>query len=176
MQCKQYRMGLLCFLITKTCFLKKNKKKRSIKTKNVSGLIFFEKKNGFFSTLIIPRSFCDFPLITQSGTSNITISLNGCAPHTYSIGLWYLRSWELLAFEYVKNSVDNKTSFEKLNPCCMRKKPYNRKNHLITAFKFCNFTLWMPPCLGCTWPSPRSPPPLCTPLSPSHLIAHPFKL
>jgi len=52
-------------------------------------------------------------LIKRSGTSQVTISLIGCAPHTYSVGPWYWRMWELLAFEYVKISADNKTSFEK---------------------------------------------------------------
>ena len=32
-------------------------------------------------------------------------------------------------------------------------------NNLIKC-NFCNFTLWMPPYLGCPGPSPRSPPPL----------------
>ena len=34
-------------------------------------------KPGYLSIL-----FCDFPLIEQSGTTHITISLVGCAPHT----------------------------------------------------------------------------------------------
>jgi len=50
------------------------------------GWFSFRNKNGFFSTLIIFRSFCDFPLIARSGTSHITISLIGFAPQTYSTG------------------------------------------------------------------------------------------
>ena len=37
-------------------------------------------------------------------------------------------------------------------------------NNLIKC-NFCNFTLWMPPYLGCPGPSSRSPP-LCIPLLP----------
>jgi len=44
---------------------------------------------------------CDFPLIARFGKNHVTISLIGCAPHTYSIGHWYWRMWELLAFECV---------------------------------------------------------------------------
>ena len=144
------------FLRTKTCFFKKNKKTDWKKQKR-KWVDFLLEKNCFFSTLDIFRSFCDFPLVTRSGTSHVITSLIGCAPHTYSIGPWYRRSWELLAFQYVRNSVDNKTSFEKLNPCSMRKYPYNRKNHL-QHLNFYNFTLWMP---GGVAPFAS---PLCTPL------------
>jgi len=51
------------------------------KTKKRGGLSL--KKLGFFSTLVIFQSFfSDFASIARSGTSPITISLIGCAPHT----------------------------------------------------------------------------------------------
>jgi len=53
-------------------------------------------ENFLRTPLIIFHTFCDFPLIAQSGTRHITISLIGCARHTYSIGPWYGRNWELL--------------------------------------------------------------------------------
>jgi len=138
MQCKQYRMGLLCFFNNKNLFHLKKQQKNGLTNKKRKWVGFRLEKNWFLSTLIILRSFRDFPLITRSGTSlitislitrsgtshitislitrsgtshitislitrsgtsHITISLIGCAPHTYSIGPWYLRSWELLVFE-----------------------------------------------------------------------------
>jgi len=39
--------------------------------------------------------FNDFPLIAQPGKIHVTASLIGSAQHTYSIGLWYWRMWEL---------------------------------------------------------------------------------
>jgi len=65
----------------KTCFFWKKAKKSDLK-KQVSWLF---QKNGFFSTLIVFQYFCDFPLIAWSGTSHVTISLVGCAPHTYGV-------------------------------------------------------------------------------------------
>ena len=62
-------------------FLIKQKYPNWKKQKKLGGLFFL--KNGFFSTLIAFQSFiCDFPLIARSGTSHVTISLFGCAPHT----------------------------------------------------------------------------------------------
>jgi len=111
--------GFCVFLLTKTCFFSTHSNIRVKKTKNTGGLVFSWKQR-VFSTLIIFQFFCDFPLTARFGTSHVTINLIGCVPHTYSIGPWYWRSWELLAFEYVKISVDIKTSFDKLNPCSMR--------------------------------------------------------
>jgi len=55
-------MGFLCFFLNnKTCSFQKTKK-NGLKNKNPGGLVFFEK-SGFFSTLIIFQSLCDFPLI-----------------------------------------------------------------------------------------------------------------
>jgi len=42
---------------------------------------------------------CDLPLIARSGKSHVTSSLIGGAPHIQSIGPWYWRMWESLAFE-----------------------------------------------------------------------------
>jgi len=47
-----------------------------------------------------------------------------------------MKKLRITGIEYVKISVDNKTSFDKLNPCSMYWYAYNRKNHLATAFKF----------------------------------------
>jgi len=58
--------------------------------------------------------FCDFLLVARSGKSHVIISLIGCASHTYSIGPWYWRIWELLVFEYVKTSLDKKKQFRKI--------------------------------------------------------------
>jgi len=66
------------FQITKTCFFK-------VKTKNLdlrkSGGLFF-LKIGFFYPDYLSILFCDFPMSARSGTSHVTISLIGCAPHT----------------------------------------------------------------------------------------------
>jgi len=71
-------MGFLCF------FKRKQEKPVSLKQiQNKKAGELFVFKNGFFSTLIIFQSFfCDFPLIARSGTSRVTISFIGCAPHT----------------------------------------------------------------------------------------------
>ena len=45
----------------------------------------------------------------------------------------------------------------------MGQQPYNRKNHLLLAFNFCNFTLWIPPVLNARSRRPVRPRP-CTPL------------
>jgi len=52
---------------------------------------------------------------------------------------------------------------EKNNSYSLNKFYWLSSTGKFLSFKFCNFTLWMPPCLGCSGPSPRSPP-LCTPL------------
>jgi len=64
--------------------------------------------------IIIFQASCDFLLIARSGKSHVTISLIGCAPHTWSIGPWCWRMWQLLAFECRKTRVGKKNSFEKL--------------------------------------------------------------
>jgi len=40
------------------------------------------KKRVFLNPDYLSILFCDFPLIARSGTSHVTISLIGCAPHT----------------------------------------------------------------------------------------------
>jgi len=116
----------------------------------------------FFNPDYLSKLFRDLPLIARSGTSHVTISLIGRALYTWSkrpCG----RSWELLSFEYVKISVDNKTSFEKLIYSACISRLTIGKIIWLQHLNFCNFTLWMPPCLGCPGPAPRSLP-LCTPL------------
>jgi len=102
---KTIHNGVVCFFKkrTKTCFFKKNKK-FGLKKQKADGL-FFSKKRVFLN-LIVFQPFCDFPLIAWSGTSHVTISLFGCTPHTWSIGPWYWRTWELPAFDCVKLSGD----------------------------------------------------------------------
>jgi len=58
--------------------LKKNKKTDK-KTKHVNS---FFLNPGFFNPDYPLTPFCDFALIARSGTSHVTISLIGCAPHT----------------------------------------------------------------------------------------------
>ena len=99
----------------KSLFFFKKSENPDKKTKHVN--CFFNP--GFFNTDYFSTFFCDFPLIARSGTSHVTISLIGCASYTESIGPCYWGSCELLAFEYVKISIDNKTSFVKFNPCSM---------------------------------------------------------
>jgi len=68
----------LFFLIRKTCLFQKKTKPWFKKT---GGLFFL--KNEFFSTpIIFQYFFAIFPFIGRSGTSNVTISLIGCALRT----------------------------------------------------------------------------------------------
>jgi len=67
----------------KPVFFQKNKTPGVKKKRKKTGGLGFLKKLGIFSNLVIFQySSCDFPLIARSGTSHITISLIGCAPHT----------------------------------------------------------------------------------------------
>ena len=96
---KTVHNGVMCFFKkwTRTCFLKKNKK-FGLKKHKTDGLFFFKKR--VFLNVIVFQPFCDFPLIARSGTSHVTISLFGCAPHAWSIGPWYRRCenyWHLTA-------------------------------------------------------------------------------
>jgi len=77
--------------------------------------------------------------------------------------------WELPTFEHVRTSVNKKqVSKNEIHAACVCNLTIG-KIIWLQHLKFCNFTLWMPPCLGCQGPSSRSPP-LCTPLS--ELQAH----
>jgi len=88
MQCKQYRMGLLCRFFNNKNLFHLKKRKRIKKTKKQEDW-FSVKQDGFFSTLIISQSVCDFSLLARSRTGHITISLIGRASYTCSIGPWY---------------------------------------------------------------------------------------
>jgi len=69
---KQFRMGLLCFfLITKSCFFSKKQKNRIYTNR----WVVFLKKTGFSQPRLSFNPFCDFPLITRSGTCHVTIRL-----------------------------------------------------------------------------------------------------
>jgi len=68
------------FLKIKNLFLFKKTKKTD--EKKTGGLFFLEKKRVFLNPDYLSILFCDFPLIARSGTSQVTISLIGCAPHT----------------------------------------------------------------------------------------------
>jgi len=57
------------------------KKKQKNVFKKMGGL-FFSKKHFFLNPNYLSILFCNFPLIARSGTSHVTISLIGCAPHT----------------------------------------------------------------------------------------------
>ena len=79
---KTIHNGVFAFFKNKNLFFLKKTPGFVKKRKNPDGLGFL-RKLGFFSNLdIFQYFFCDFPLIARSGTSHITISLIGCAPHT----------------------------------------------------------------------------------------------
>ena len=105
--------GFCAFFNNKNLFLFKKPKRRIKKTKNADGLVVFLKKL-FFSTLVY---FGLFMIFLWSHNLEQVTSLSVWLG--YSIGPWYWRIWELLALEYVKNSVGNKRSFEESNPCSM---------------------------------------------------------
>jgi len=65
------------FLIRKICFFKK-KQKHWVK----KSWVVFLKKRIFLNPDYLSILFCDFLFVARSGTSNVTISLIGCAPHT----------------------------------------------------------------------------------------------
>jgi len=58
--------------------------KRFIKNSRV----VFVKKRVFLNPDYLSILFCDFPLIARSGTSHVTISLIGCAPHHWTKSPW----------------------------------------------------------------------------------------
>jgi len=98
--------------------------------------LFLKQKNNnflFFTHLNCPQLFfclyCPaaapylsilfgyFPLISPPGISHVTISLIGCTPRAYVPGIEECEDyWHL---KYVKTSTDQKTKFEKSNPCSM---------------------------------------------------------
>jgi len=83
---KTIQNGVFVFLQNKNenlFFFQKVNKKTVIK-KQV-GCIFL-KKRVFLNPDYLSILFCNFPLISRSGISYVTISLIGCAPHTWSIG------------------------------------------------------------------------------------------
>ena len=94
----KYRMGFLPFF-------------QIIKNQKTQAGCYFVKVS--FSTLIIFQSCCDFPLIAWFGKSHVTISLIGRASLV-------LKKLGITGIWIRQNSVDSKTSFEKLNPCSIR--------------------------------------------------------
>ena len=81
-----------------------------------------------------------------------------CAAHLDHKSL-DMKSEDYWQLKYIKASIDKK-SFEKSIPCSMCLQPsYNRKNHSVTAFKFCNFTLWMLLASDARGRCPVCPPP-----------------
>jgi len=69
----------------------------------------------FFSTLIVFQSFLCFSLDRTIWNKLHHYQFDSvCAPHTYSIGSWYWRSWELLAFEYAKNQCWQQNKFRRI--------------------------------------------------------------
>jgi len=95
-------------------FFEKNKK---IGWKKQVGCFF--DKNGFCSTLIVFWSFLWFSLDRTIWNKSRHYQFDWvCATHL-ECGCLVMKKLRITATEYVKISVDNKTSFEKLNPCSM---------------------------------------------------------
>jgi len=65
------------------CFFQEQKTVSSQKNKKIwiKKTCFF-KETGFSQPWLSFNPICDFPLIARSGTSHVTISLIGFAPHT----------------------------------------------------------------------------------------------
>ena len=83
--------------------------------------------------------------------------------------VWSWKTWELLAFEYVKVSVDKKTSFEKLNPCkhvLVALQWEKSSSYRISFFVISHFG--SPPCLGCRGHRPVRPTLHATENNPGH--------
>jgi len=75
--------------------------------------------------------------------------------------------WELLAFEYVKTSVDKMNKFRKIKSMQHVLADLYGKIHLVAQhFNFCNFTLWMPLALDARGVAPFSPPMHATEVAP----------
>jgi len=56
--------------------------------KKTRRVVFFKKNQVFLNLDYLSILFYDFPLTARSGTSHVTISLIGCAPHTWSTSPW----------------------------------------------------------------------------------------
>ena len=78
---KTIQQGFLCLFLKKikNVFFQ-NPKKKDLKNKTPMWIAFF--RPFFFQPWSSSVLFCDFPLVTRSGTSHVTISLIGCASHT----------------------------------------------------------------------------------------------
>jgi len=119
MQCKQYRMGFLRFFSNnKNFFLLTKPKKRIKKTKNLGGLFFSEKNlflNPDYFSIFLWFSF-DWMIWSKSRHYQFDWA---SAAHLQYMSL-VLKKLGITGIWIRKHGVDNKTSFEELNPCSMR--------------------------------------------------------